>query len=169
MQGCAELCPLEASGLRKFQSSFVGDLEWVCRTIRPGEFKTKANLKAAFVQTTQLDKGHLSAWRLDDVAALPSLSARLKDKMGTEPDNMLAVPAGRLREIMVDDKRALCVINDTRTSLTGDHDIEHIALSPCGRFDNLSSEDREEQISQLKSEIIRVFRGLGTPLHPPVS
>lgn len=138
--------------------------EWICRTIRPGEYKSRGVLKAAFVQTSQLDKGHLSAWRLDEVDRLPDLANRLVGKMSNPPENLLAVQASLLRNIRLDDQRAICVINDTRVDMEGGHDQEHVALSPCARFAELDSDEREAVISQLKTEIIRVYRGFGQAL-----
>lgn len=161
--GCAEPCPLETGGTETYDSPFVENEEWVCRTIRPGEYKTKSQLKFAFVQTSQLSQASLSAWRLDEIDELPILAAKLKDKMGQEPSNMLAVPAFLLRGVKIDDQRALCVINDTRIDREGGMDAEHIAIAPCQRFDE--HPDREAVISALKGEIISVFRGEGTPLH----
>lgn len=78
---------------------------------------------------------------------------------------MLAVPAFLLRGVKIDDQRALCVINDTRIDREGGTDVEHIAIAPCQRFDELDPPEREAVISALKGEILSVFRGDGTALH----
>ncbi len=98
---------------------------------------------------------------------MPDLADRLAEKLGNVPENILAVQAALLRGIRLDnEQRALCVVNDTRTDLAGSHDPEHIALSPCARFDGIDHDERETIVSALKGEIISIYRGFGTPLHP---
>lgn len=166
MISCPEPCPLEVSGQQTYSSPTVTNDEWVCRTVRPKEFKKKAVLKPAFVHMRELKAGSLSSFRLMDIEELPLLAERIPAKMnGAIPENLLAVRASRLRDIRIDDMRSLCVINDTRIDHIGGHDPEHIALAPCKRFDSLNDDEREEIVAELRNQIILAYRLDSTPLH----
>lgn len=115
----------------------------------------------------QLRAGSLSAFRLEDLDGLEALALRLPEKMnGKVPDNVVAIRARDLRAIKINNARALCVLNDTRTDTEGSNDPEHIALSPCERFNALGEDDREEIVLEIRNQIILAYRADSVALHP---
>ena len=156
MSECPEVCGQEAAGLENYPSELVADNEWVCRTVRPAEYKTKNSLKAAFIQTSKLRAGELSAWRLHDPAQLPELEAKLVAG-GNPPDNIIAAQARDLRRIAIQDRlRSVSVINDTRIDDAGNHDPQHVTIAPCAQL--MAAADPDEITSEIKAQLLLVFR-----------
>lgn len=153
MADCSGVCAQERTGAAVYRSELVRDEEWVCRTVRPAEYKAKNRLKASFVQTSRLAAGELSAWRVDDPVDLPTLGAKLTE-MKLAPDNIIAVRAESLRRIAVQgSSRGLSVVGDTRVDEHGNHDPQHVVLAPCAQ---LAAD--EGSISELKAQILLVYR-----------
>lgn len=164
MAECTGVCRQEQAGLASFSSPYIADDEWVCRTVRPAEFKTKKTLKASFIQTSRLRAGELSAWRLATPDELERLAEKLRAN-GDPPDNILAARAGDLRKIAIQDRiRCLSVVNDTRIDDQGGHDLQHVTLAPCALL--MAESDPDVVTTELKAQLLLVYRSKNaTALH----
>lgn len=155
MINCVGQCQREADGEDAYLSLPVEQDEWVCRSIRPTDFNKTGAIKSSFVSSKELKLGQLSAWRLDSAAEIPVLAKKLEENK-LPHDNIVAVQARVLREKIDEFGRLFCIINDTRTTEHGDHDPQHIAISPCKRF--LDEGIGEDLLSTLKTELNLAYR-----------
>lgn len=166
MADCAVGCVREAAGLDAYNTPFVDDEEWVCRSARVPDDLNKGNLKASFVTTKEFAKGQLSGWRIGDPEELPALADKLRAN-DWRVDNLLAAKAGVLRAARTnnDPRRVLCVINDTRIDEVGNHDDQHVAMSPCARLLEAPA-DLEVEMSDLKAQLTLIFKSSKVSLAP---
>lgn len=166
MADCAARCVREAAGLVAYNTPLVEDEEWVCRSARVPDDLNKGNLKASFVTTREFVKGQLSGWRIGDPEELPALAEKLRGKEW-RVDNLLAAKAGALRAARTNDdpRRVLCVINDTRIDEAGNHDDQHVAMSPCARLLEAQA-DLEVEMSDLKAQLTLIFKSSKVSLAP---
>lgn len=166
MTPCGDTCHREAQGNESYTSPPVSDEEWVCRSVQPKGYNATGILKSGFVHAKRLKEGWLSAWRVAEPAALQTIEHKMSDE-GVLPANVVAAKALTLRAIRIGGERAVCVINDTRTSEHGDHDELHIAVSGCARFMPWTDEAKSiEDFEELRAKILLAFRSEGIALHP---
>lgn len=163
MAPCARPCRKEEEGAGLYESGPVRDDEWLCRSIRPKDFKS-GEAKPGFIQSTQLKKGSLSAWRIEGSDQIGSVAALAS---GADSFNMLAARVSDLRSITFGDGGSVCVINDTRTSEDGDHHPLHAAISGCVRCEPWTEDEKSRlDFLELRTKIILAFRKSGVTLHP---
>lgn len=152
-------------GIASYESPPVKDEEWVCRSVQPKGYNATGILKSGFVHAKRLKEGWLSAWRVAEPTELQSVEHKMADG-GVLPANVVAAKVATLRAIKIGGTRAVCVINDTRTSETGDHDELHIAVSGCARFMPWTDEAQSvEDFEELRTKILLAFRSEGVALH----
>lgn len=166
MTACGNPCLREIEGIEAYGSPALSDEEWVCRSVRPQDFNAKGVLRPGFVHARPLKEGWLSVWRVSG----PDRLADVADRMavgGEQPFNVLAARTADLRAITIRDERAICVINDTRITEAGDHDLAHAALSACARFMPWTEEQSSVlDFEEVRSKVMLAFRAANVSLNP---